>query len=154
MMNMFVFTNFNPRNQKFSRKTECTDFRPWCPTICSWYHSTSRTSSGSFPTRKVTFHVPRSSLQSQGSAWPGSPLLIWPAPNLDTSPCEWWAQRVAAPCSLFLGYAWLGPMGQDPATDELPILGLAPGECPSFPCLCEVTLLKRVHFIKGQLYHS
>ncbi|XP_031734517.1 zinc finger protein 599-like [Anarrhichthys ocellatus] len=37
----------------------CTEVSP---TISSWYRSTSRTSSGSFPEREVPFHVPRASL--------------------------------------------------------------------------------------------
>ncbi|KAF7642091.1 hypothetical protein LDENG_00264880, partial [Lucifuga dentata] len=35
------------------------------PTISSWYLSTSHTSSGSFPAREVTFHVPRVRLHVQ-----------------------------------------------------------------------------------------
>ncbi|KAK0151297.1 hypothetical protein N1851_007562 [Merluccius polli] len=42
----------------------CVEVRP---TISSRNFSTSRTSSGSFPTREVTFHVPRASFCSRGS---------------------------------------------------------------------------------------
>ncbi|TWW81826.1 hypothetical protein D4764_01G0016410 [Takifugu flavidus] len=42
----------------------CVEVRP---TISSRNFSTSRTNSGSFPTREVTFHVPRASLCSRGS---------------------------------------------------------------------------------------
>ncbi|KAK0140992.1 hypothetical protein N1851_022012 [Merluccius polli] len=42
----------------------CVEVRP---TISSRNFSTSRTSSGTFPTREVTFHVPRASFCSQGS---------------------------------------------------------------------------------------
>lgn len=41
------------------------------PAISSWYCSTSHTSSGFFPDSKVTFHVPRPSLQRQGSVRSG-----------------------------------------------------------------------------------
>jgi len=41
------------------------------PTISSWYRSTSRTSSGSFPASEVTFQVPRTSRRCRGSARPG-----------------------------------------------------------------------------------
>ena len=46
------------------------------PTISSWYHSTSHTSSSSFPTRELTFDVPRTSLQSQGFACLGHYKIV------------------------------------------------------------------------------
>ncbi|KAK0132992.1 hypothetical protein N1851_031638 [Merluccius polli] len=49
----------------------CVEVRP---TISSRNFSTSRTSSGSFPTREVTFHVPRASFCSRGSDCQGPRL--------------------------------------------------------------------------------
>jgi len=48
------------------------------PTVSSWYRSTFRTSSGSFPTSEVTFHAPRTSLRCLGSAHTGPRLCLPP----------------------------------------------------------------------------
>ncbi len=50
----------------------CVEMSP----TSSWYCFTSHTSSGSFPTRKVTFHGPRTSLRCQGSARLGLHLCL------------------------------------------------------------------------------
>ena len=54
----------------------CVEVRP---TISSRNFSTSRTSSGSFPTREVTFHVPRASFCSRGSDRQGPRLRPLPS---------------------------------------------------------------------------
>ncbi|KAK0155241.1 hypothetical protein N1851_002432 [Merluccius polli] len=65
----------------------CVEVRP---TISSRNFSTLRTSSGSFPTREVTFHIPRASFCSRGSDHQGPRLRplpsshctrpLWPLP--------------------------------------------------------------------------
>ncbi|PWA25445.1 hypothetical protein CCH79_00005356 [Gambusia affinis] len=66
--------------------------------------STSHTSSGSFPTREVTFHIPRASFCNQGSDRQGP--LPW-SPSIPHCPDpfglshRWWADGRGDPCLLF-----------------------------------------------------
>ena len=57
------------------------------PTISSPNRSASRTSSGSFPNREVTFHVPRASFSSQGSDRQGLRLRLLPSSHCTRPPC-------------------------------------------------------------------
>ncbi len=50
------------------------------PTISSWYLSTSHTSSGSFPTSEVMFHIPKASFRVQRSGRRGPRLRLQPNP--------------------------------------------------------------------------
>ena len=88
------------------------------PTISSQNHSTSRTSSGTFPNREVTFHVPRASFSRR--------LRLLPSSHCTQPP--WRLPRVVSPSkggptSCF--HARSSPMGTGPASR-----GLLPGPIP------------------------
>ena len=65
------------------------------PTISSRNRSASRTSSGSFPNREVTFHVPRASFSSRGSDRQGLRLQLLPSSHCTRPP--WPLPRVVSP---------------------------------------------------------
>ena len=65
------------------------------PTISSRNRSASRTSSGSFPNREVTFHVPRASFSSRRSDRQGVCLRLLPSSHCTRPP--WPLPRVVSP---------------------------------------------------------
>ncbi|KAK0148965.1 hypothetical protein N1851_010649 [Merluccius polli] len=111
----------------------CVEVRP---TISSRNFSTSRTSSGSFPTREVTFHVPRASFCSRGSDRQG-PRLRPPPSSHCTRPL--WplllvvSRREGGPTSSFRAVPGRAPWVQarpPGARPRAPPPGLAPGGGP------------------------
>ncbi|KAK0154873.1 putative uncharacterized transposon-derived protein F52C9.6 [Merluccius polli] len=93
----------------------CVEVRP---TISSRNFSTSRTSSGSFPTREVTFHVPRASFCSRGSPpSAAAQLALHPtplAPPAGGEPAGRGSHVILSGC------ARPGPVGVGPATRRSP----------------------------------
>jgi len=94
------------RVQPLSRSFEAS------PTISSWYHSTSRTSSFSFPARWHSTSIEpvgdAGDLHAQGSCLPPGLQSTQPQPN--DSPCRWWAHREVTPRRPF-GLGLAGPHG-------------------------------------------
>ncbi|KAK0145234.1 hypothetical protein N1851_015856 [Merluccius polli] len=117
----------------------CVEVRP---TISSRNFSTSRTSSGSFPTREVTFHVPRASFCSRGSDRQG-PRLRPPPSSHCTRPL--WplllvvSRREGGPTSSFRAVPGRAPPGhQALAAEPHPqawLQGEAPPLLPTPACL-------------------
>ncbi|MED6280555.1 Copine-5 [Characodon lateralis] len=85
------------------------------PTISSRNLCTSHTNSGSFPTRKVTFHIPKANFCSRGSDRQSCRLRPPPIPHC-TRPL-WPLPRVVSPRFLI----GLGSMGESRATRRLPV---------------------------------
>uniref|UniRef100_A0A669BF01 Phosphoinositide phospholipase C n=1 Tax=Oreochromis niloticus TaxID=8128 RepID=A0A669BF01_ORENI len=79
------YTQVQPLSRRLVPEPEpCVEVSP---TISSRYFSTSRTNSGSFHTREVTFHVPIASLGSRGSVRQG--LRSWPPPGTQCTRPLW-----------------------------------------------------------------
>ncbi|XDV12288.1 hypothetical protein PO909_000994 [Leuciscus waleckii] len=125
------------------------------PTISSWYLSTSRTISGSFPASEVTFHVPRASFRVQGSGCRGPRLQLPPDP-LSTGPLRSLLQvvspREGGPTSLLWaepGRTSWGEARPPGARIRAPTPGLAPRWGPGCAMLGDVTVLDFKSIIKG-----
>uniref|UniRef100_A0A3Q1CWI0 Uncharacterized protein n=1 Tax=Amphiprion ocellaris TaxID=80972 RepID=A0A3Q1CWI0_AMPOC len=114
----------------------CVEVRP---TISSRNFSASHTSSGSFPAREVTFHVPRASLCSRGSVRQAP--RPWPPPNTHGTGPLWPLLRVVGlleggPTSLLRAVPGRAPWEEARPPDALhraPPPGLAPGGDPGDP---------------------
>ncbi|KAK0145893.1 hypothetical protein N1851_015177 [Merluccius polli] len=108
----------------------CVEVRP---TISSRNFSTSRTSSGSFPTREVTFHVPRASFCSRGSDRQG-PRLRPPPSSHCTRPL--WplllvvSRREGGPTSSFRAVPGRAPPGHQALAAEPHPQAWLQGEAP------------------------
>ncbi len=106
------------------------------PTISSWYLSTSHTSSGSFPTSEVMFHIPKASFRVQRSGRRGPRLRLQPNP-LCTGPLRSLLHVVSpperGPTSFF--------RAEHHAHMRAPTLGLAPGRGPGCTMPCDVSVL-------------
>ncbi len=114
------------------------------PTISSRYLSTSRTSSGSFPT---TSHVPKASLRVQRSGQSGPP----PSPAAGstvhrplTVPPAGGEPTGGRPHVTLSGWARPGPMVGGPVT-----LGLAPGRGPGCAMPGDISVLVVIFFLMG-----
>ncbi|KAK0137955.1 hypothetical protein N1851_025831 [Merluccius polli] len=109
----------------------CVEVRP---TISSRNFSTSRTSSGSFPTREVTFHVPRASFCSRGSDRQG-PRLRPPPSSHCTRPL--WplllvvSRREVGPTSSFRAVPGRAPPGHQALAAEPHPQAWLQGEAPT-----------------------
>ncbi|KAK9542918.1 hypothetical protein VZT92_000740 [Zoarces viviparus] len=130
------------------------------PTISSSYRSASCTSSGSFPSSEVTFHLPRASLCCRRSAHPGLPPD--PPPGLHCTRPRCLSLRVVGPqggCSMVFIRAepdrapWAKARPPD-AHLRAPLLGLAPGGCPGFPGPSEVAKVRGLLIIGVVLNRS
>ncbi|KAK0132160.1 hypothetical protein N1851_033046 [Merluccius polli] len=108
----------------------CVEVRP---TISSRNFSTSRTSSGSFPTSEVTFHVPRASFCSRGSDRQG-PRLRPPPSSHCTRPL--WplllvvSRREGGPTSSFRAVPGRAPPGHQALAAEPHPQAWLQGEAP------------------------